>query len=128
MDYKRITADKAISLLGQSVSSLKWYRVSNLVNNSRQKMADCNKPIRLIHKEKMAKNPIMSAWLNARKRKEAQLAKIITNDDDDGDEMENDVIDNYRRFSIKPSFKRTSEHTKAASEGTAKRPCRNNNR
>lgn len=127
--------EEALNLLRQSdeMDTLKWYRVSNLVNNSRQKTADCNKPLRLIRWDKMARNPIMNAWLNARRRKEAELAKVLKShgDDDDDDYEENEVVDNHaRRCSLHSSLKRMNDGNQAKTvvNKQMKRPCLNNNR
>lgn len=43
LDSKRVSANRAISML-RPIDNLTWYEVSSLVNNSRNKSEDCNKP------------------------------------------------------------------------------------
>lgn len=64
-------------------TQLQWHRVSNIVNNSRNKSDQCNKPIELVKTQKPTMNKMMSAWLNVRKRKEAALAQSGSDVEDD---------------------------------------------
>ncbi|XP_313287.5 abasic site processing protein HMCES [Anopheles gambiae] len=75
LDFKRVPANRALNLL-QPCQALKWYRVSNVVNNSRNKSDQCNKPLEqgksgdgsgksgVVPKSKM-----MQSWLIVKKRK-----------------------------------------------------------
>ncbi|XP_054747471.1 abasic site processing protein HMCES [Anastrepha obliqua] len=85
LDFKRVSDDEALATL-RPVSKLQWYRVSNLVNNSRNKSEQCNQPIDLqqkstASKEKNIKNKTLMTWLNVRKRREEQ-AKQLSDDDE----------------------------------------------
>lgn len=82
LDFKRVTDEQALATL-KPATQLQWHRVSNIVNNSRNKSDQCNKPIELIKTQKPAMNKMMSAWLNVRKRKEAALAQSGSDVEDD---------------------------------------------
>ncbi|XP_037034284.1 abasic site processing protein HMCES-like [Bradysia coprophila] len=56
LDYKRVPMDDAMKCL-RPATSLKWHQVSNIVNNSRNKSDECNKPIKA-GKRKIS-NPLM---------------------------------------------------------------------
>lgn len=64
-------------------TQLEWHRVSNLVNNSRNKSDKCNKPLEMIKVEKPEMNKMMSVWLNVRKRREASLASGSDNEEEE---------------------------------------------
>ncbi|KAM7363137.1 abasic site processing protein HMCES [Cochliomyia hominivorax] len=82
LDFKRVSDEQALATL-RPATQLQWHRVANIVNNSRNKTDECNKPIEMIRKEKPTMNKVMSAWLNVRKRKEAALAQSGSDLDDD---------------------------------------------
>ncbi|XP_052888219.1 abasic site processing protein HMCES [Anopheles moucheti] len=75
LDFKRVPANRALNLL-QPSETMKWYRVSNIVNNSRNKSDQCNKP--LVEGKPLdgcGKSPViptskmMQSWLIVKKRK-----------------------------------------------------------
>ncbi|XP_035894368.1 abasic site processing protein HMCES [Anopheles stephensi] len=76
LDFKRVPANRALNLL-QPCQSLKWYRVSNIVNNSRNKSDQCNKPLaegKLVDGGStkgpvVPKSKMMQSWLIVKKRK-----------------------------------------------------------
>lgn len=61
LDYKNVSLKEAIAVL-QPAESLAWYPVSSVVNNSRNKSADCLKPIDV--KKPKPINKIMASWLS----------------------------------------------------------------
>ncbi|XP_053691371.1 abasic site processing protein HMCES [Sabethes cyaneus] len=71
LDFRHVGVNQALNMLKPS-DSIQWYAVSNLVNNSRNKSEQCNKPIS--HKESEPKSPtkgknkIMQSWLIVQKR------------------------------------------------------------
>ncbi|XP_067619980.1 abasic site processing protein HMCES [Eurosta solidaginis] len=80
LDFKRVTDNEALATL-RPASKLQWYRVSNLVNNSRNKSEQCNKPVELIPKTRVSKegnvkNKTLLSWLNVRKRREEQAKQL----------------------------------------------------
>ncbi|XP_058821471.1 abasic site processing protein HMCES [Topomyia yanbarensis] len=65
LDFRRTGVNRALNLLKPS-ESIQWYSVSNIVNNSRNKSDQCNKPA-----GKSIDNPktnLMQRWLLAKKR------------------------------------------------------------
>ncbi|XP_004519803.2 embryonic stem cell-specific 5-hydroxymethylcytosine-binding protein [Ceratitis capitata] len=84
IDFKRVSDEEALATL-RPATKLEWYQVSNLVNNSRNKSEQCNRPIEL---KKMfdsskgcnIKNKTLLNWLNVRKRREDQ-AKQLSDDE-----------------------------------------------
>uniref|UniRef100_A0A182SUD1 Abasic site processing protein HMCES n=1 Tax=Anopheles maculatus TaxID=74869 RepID=A0A182SUD1_9DIPT len=76
LDFKRVPANRALNLL-KPCQSIKWYRVSNIVNNSRNKSDQCNKPLAegtSVHGEGIKcpvvpKSKLMQSWLIVKKRK-----------------------------------------------------------
>lgn len=44
LDSRRVSASRAVSML-RPIDNLTWYEVSSVVNNSRNKSEDCNKPV-----------------------------------------------------------------------------------
>ncbi|XP_017461968.1 PREDICTED: embryonic stem cell-specific 5-hydroxymethylcytosine-binding protein, partial [Rhagoletis zephyria] len=84
LDYRRVTDEEALATL-RPASELKWYRVSNLVNNSRNKSEKCNQPIELVQKaENNTKNKTLLSWLNVRKRREEQARQLSDDDSTTG--------------------------------------------
>ncbi|XP_053670106.1 abasic site processing protein HMCES [Anopheles nili] len=77
LNFKRVPANKALNLL-QPSRSLKWYRVSNIVNNSRNKSDQCNKPLPVgkmnpgIKSPVIPKSKLMQSWLIVKKRKKSE--------------------------------------------------------
>jgi len=79
-------------------TELKWHRVAKVVNNSRNKSEECNKPIELAAKpEKPPMNKTMMAWLNVRKKREDKV-KAEKSDPSDNEEQETEG-DSKRRTS-----------------------------
>lgn len=72
LDFKDVTDEQALRTL-RPCTQLQWHRVSNIVNNSRNKTDQCNKPIEMVKPVKPTMNKMMSTWLNVRKRKETSL-------------------------------------------------------
>lgn len=69
-------------------TELKWHRVAKVVNNSRNKSEECNKPIELAAKPAQPPmNKTMMAWLNVRKKREDQV-KAEKSDPSDNEEQE----------------------------------------
>lgn len=66
--------EQALATL-KPATQLQSHRVSQIVNNSRNKSEECNKPIEMVKTKKPTMNKMMSAWLNVRKRKEVALAQ-----------------------------------------------------
>ncbi|XP_016981885.1 abasic site processing protein HMCES isoform X2 [Drosophila rhopaloa] len=90
LDFKRVSDAEALATL-RPATELKWYRVAKLVNNSRNKSEECNKPIELAAKpEKPAMNKTMMAWLNVPKKRVDQ-AKAEPNDPSDDEKQEREV-------------------------------------
>lgn len=75
IDFKRVTDTKHLVSLLKPAKMLQWHRVSNLVNNARNKSDQCNKPFDLEKKSTTPKNKLMDSWLIVKKRKK-------DNDDD----------------------------------------------
>lgn len=72
IDFKRVTDTEHLLSLLKPAKCLEWHRVSNIVNNSRNKSDQCNKKIQ-IDAEKKSVSPIkskmMQSWLIVKKRK-----------------------------------------------------------
>uniref|UniRef100_A0AAG5CYJ4 Abasic site processing protein HMCES n=1 Tax=Anopheles atroparvus TaxID=41427 RepID=A0AAG5CYJ4_ANOAO len=70
LDFKRVSANRAINLL-QTPKAMQWFRVSNIVNNSRNKSDQCNKPLQEGSTKSPAvpKSKLMQSWLIVKKRK-----------------------------------------------------------
>ncbi|XP_055547332.1 abasic site processing protein HMCES [Wyeomyia smithii] len=70
LDFQHVGVNRALNMLRPS-DTIQWYAVSNLVNNSRNKSEQCNKPVD--HKESKnklttIKSKIMQSWLIPKKR------------------------------------------------------------
>ncbi|KAI8044833.1 abasic site processing protein HMCES isoform X1 [Drosophila gunungcola] len=90
LDFKRVSDAEALATL-RPATKLQWHRVSKLVNNSRNKSEECNKPIELVAKPaKPAMNKTMMAWLNVRKKREDQT-KAEHSDPSDDEEQEKEA-------------------------------------
>ncbi|XP_065371918.1 abasic site processing protein HMCES [Calliphora vicina] len=87
LDFKNVSDEQALATL-RPATQLQWHRVSNIVNNSRNKTDQCNKPFEMVKAEKPAMNKMMSSWLNVRKRKEAALAQS-------GSDLDDEELQNY---------------------------------
>ncbi|XP_050085125.1 abasic site processing protein HMCES [Anopheles aquasalis] len=74
LDYKRVPSARALNML-QPCHNLLWYRISNMVNNSRNKSDQCNKPVEDVKpaaggsKIATPKSKLMQSWLIVKKRK-----------------------------------------------------------
>lgn len=80
IDFKRVTDTKYLLSLLKPAKHLQWHRVSNIVNNARNKSEQCNKKMENIQKEHTPKSHVMQSWL-IRTRK--------SNDDEDNAEKKN---------------------------------------
>jgi hypothetical protein len=93
LDYERVPPEAALKLIKQP-KIIVWHRVSNVVNNSKHKSDDCNKPLeqpksgqKIVPKSKMMQN-----WVISKRRlstEEGESSKITlkvekTPDEDDG--------------------------------------------
>ncbi|XP_001656417.2 embryonic stem cell-specific 5-hydroxymethylcytosine-binding protein [Aedes aegypti] len=72
LDFRKVGATRALNMLKPS-ESIQWYGVSNLVNNSRNKSDQCNKPIEDVKKPiakatGTPKSKMMQSWLIVKKR------------------------------------------------------------
>ncbi|KAJ6643437.1 Abasic site processing protein HMCES, partial [Pseudolycoriella hygida] len=67
LDFKRVSTEDALKCL-RPASTLKWHRVSNIVNNARNKSEDCNKPIKDVKRK--SSNALMDKWLIKKKKDE----------------------------------------------------------
>ncbi|ALC47109.1 CG11986 [Drosophila busckii] len=75
LDFGRVSDVQALAAL-RPATALQWHRVSKLVNNSRNKSVECNKPMELAAKPEKPKG--MLAWLTGRKpNKETQLPGTV---------------------------------------------------
>ncbi|EDV43326.1 uncharacterized protein Dana_GF16577, isoform A [Drosophila ananassae] len=84
LDFKRVSDSEALATL-RPAQSLQWHRVTKLVNNSRNKSEECNKPMELAAKPaKPPMNKTMMAWLNVRRKREEQIKEEQS--DPSGDE------------------------------------------
>lgn len=87
IDFKRVTDTKYLLSLLKPAKHLKWHRVSNIVNNARNKSDQCNKRMETVGKDSTPKSPLMQSWL-IRKRKstdetESDEKKIKTESKDE---------------------------------------------
>lgn len=93
LDFKHVTDKQALAALTPA-KNLCWHRVSNVVNNSRNKSTDCNKPIEMIETKRKAetpkatKNKTLLSWLNVRKRREESLAAVDSEKSSDVDDAD----------------------------------------
>lgn len=76
LDFKRVTDKKKLIELLKPATDLKWHRVSNVVNNAKNKSDECNKPIdeklkagNSPEKTLKAESSFMQSWLQGGKRK-----------------------------------------------------------
>ncbi|CAH4034734.1 abasic site processing protein HMCES [Pieris brassicae] len=66
LDIDNVNADMALEYL-KSMNILEWHPVSNMVNNSKNKSADCNK---IINREKAkSSQKTLTSWFSTNKRK-----------------------------------------------------------
>ncbi|XP_052867991.1 abasic site processing protein HMCES-like isoform X2 [Anopheles cruzii] len=73
LDYKRVPSKRALNML-QPCHDMRWYRISNIVNNSRNKSDQCNKPLQSLKQDGTSpkatpKSKLMQSWLIVKKRK-----------------------------------------------------------
>lgn len=68
MDFVRVPYQDAIKIL-RPPETLVFYRVSKLVNNSRNKTDQCNKPIDKVGAATKPKRSMLDSWLNTKKIK-----------------------------------------------------------
>lgn len=68
IDFKRVTDTKLLLSLLKPAKCLQWHRVSNVVNNARNKSDQCNKKMAKTEKNNTPKSQMMQSWL-IRKRK-----------------------------------------------------------
>lgn len=92
IDYKTYSNNEALEVL-KPAGKLSWHKVSKLVNNSRQKSKDCNKPFRESSKGKI------TSFLAIRKRKEDQIKRDLPLSEDEIDEEEFECTPKRRRES-----------------------------
>lgn len=71
IDFKRVTDTKYLLSLLKPVNHLQWHRVSNIVNNARNKSDQCNKRKETIEKDHTPKNKMLQSWL-MKKRKSSE--------------------------------------------------------
>ncbi|XP_055851623.1 abasic site processing protein HMCES [Episyrphus balteatus] len=74
LNFKETSEKQALAAL-RPATKLEWHQVSNLVNNSRNKSENCNKPIDLCPKKEIPTNNL-TKWLVRRKREEEIKAEI----------------------------------------------------
>lgn len=79
LDFERITDSKHLVGLLRPATQLQWHRVSNIVNNVKNKTDQCNKRFER-SSSTTPKSKMMQSWLIIKKRK--------TNDDNEGEETE----------------------------------------
>lgn len=72
LDFKHKSDTQALSAL-RPATSLQWHRVTKLVNNSRNKSEECNKPMELAAKPEKPKG--MLAWLTGSKQSKPNIKK-----------------------------------------------------
>ncbi|XP_063707321.1 abasic site processing protein HMCES [Culicoides brevitarsis] len=72
LDFRRVSDTEALKLLTQP-RNLEWYQVSKTVNNSRNKSAECNKPL---SEEKVPKSKMMQQWLTKNTKNEVKNEQI----------------------------------------------------
>lgn len=77
IDFKRVTDTKHLLSLLKPAKCLEWHRVSNIVNNARNKSDQCNKRIENVEKPQTLKNQLMDSWL---------IKKRKSNENDDSNE------------------------------------------
>jgi len=65
LDSKRVSAEDAMKCL-RPATTLKWHQVSNIVNNSRNKSEECNKPIKDVKRK--GASQMMDNWLIKKKK------------------------------------------------------------
>ncbi|XP_039495254.1 abasic site processing protein HMCES [Drosophila santomea] len=95
LDFKRVSDTEALATL-RPATELQWHRVTKLVNNSRNKSEECNKPIELAAKPvKPPMNKTMMSWLNVRKKREEQI-KAEQSDASDGENEEKEGVTKRR--------------------------------
>lgn len=64
IDFKRVTDTKYLLTLLKPAKHLQWHRVSNIVNNARNKSDQCNKKLEMTDKDKSPiKSQLMQSWL-----------------------------------------------------------------
>lgn len=69
IDFKRVTDTKYLLSLLKPVNGLEWHRVSNMVNNARNKSDQCNKKAESGSGVTTPKSKMMQSWLIVKKRK-----------------------------------------------------------
>nr|CAD7413655.1 unnamed protein product [Timema poppensis] len=93
LDYSSVKSEKALHSI-KPVKSLVWHAVSTLVNNSRNKDTNCNKPVSL---EKSTANSassmFMKAWL---KKPETKVKREISEAEEN--ECSKDINDKSKRI------------------------------
>lgn len=83
IDFKRVTDTKHLLSLLKPAKCLQWHRVSNIVNNARNKSDQCNKKMENVQKLKSPiKSQLMDSWL---------IKKRKSNDNEDDNDMKKKV-------------------------------------
>lgn len=72
LDFRKVGASRALNMLKPS-ETIQWYSVSNLVNNSKNKSDQCNKPFEgklqpIVKSNGTPKSKMMQSWLIVKKR------------------------------------------------------------
>lgn len=78
LDYKRVPEKEALELL-TPVKMLKWHQVSKVVNNSRNKSEQCNKPLDKLKGNKLMKNWLKRANTSSTSKEDAKKVKTEEN-------------------------------------------------
>lgn len=68
IDFKQVNDTKYLLSLLKPAKCLQWHRVSNIVNNARNKSDQCNKKLEETEKPQSSKSQLMDSWL-IKKRK-----------------------------------------------------------
>ncbi|XP_030374739.1 abasic site processing protein HMCES [Scaptodrosophila lebanonensis] len=106
LDFKRVSDKQALATL-RPATALQWHRVTKLVNNSRNKSSECNKPIELVSKPaKMPMNKTMMAWLQVRQQREEELKSEAS---DQSDEEQKKSVDSGSKRNACSSDSSSSE-------------------
>lgn len=77
LDFKRVSDKEALDTI-RPPKEWQWHRVSNLVNNSRNKSCDCNVPLERLKEQQTAnqKPNMLQSWLKKK-------PKLDTDDNDE---------------------------------------------
>lgn len=88
LNFKHVSDSQALAAL-RPATELRWHRVGKLVNNSRNKSEECNKPFEQAAKPEKPKG--MLAWLTGTKQSKRKSSELKTGGNCNADSTSSDI-------------------------------------